>query len=110
MRFMRNLIRLILLLIFVAFFSINSGTVEVNFFPKDFLARSTVLQLPLFIIMVVFCILGFLAGSFSEYLRSYSQRKVARQKVEEVKILNNEIRQLRSKNRSETEEILNVLK
>ena len=110
MRFIKNLIIIFILIGCAAFFSMNSGIVEVNFFPKGLSIEFVAISLPLFVIMLFFMVVGFFLGTLSEYFRSYKYRKAARQKVEEVKSLSNEVKYLKNKTTSETEEILNLLK
>ena len=74
------------------------------------MVRSAVLQIPLFAIMIIFCIIGFFIGVALEYLRAHKHRRLVREKSVEIKKLMKEVKELRKKTTSDTGEILRILK
>ena len=110
MRSVKNLIIFVVVLGCAVFFSINSKVVEIQILPREFPIGTVVFHIPLFVVMLVFSVFGFFVGSFSEYFRSFRYRRAMRQKLAEVKSLNSEIKYLKNKTTTETEEILNLLK
>ena len=60
--------------------------------------------------MLIFIGAGFLLGTISEYLRAYRNRKVGQKSLTQAGKLYTESNHLRGNARSETDEILGLLK
>ena len=106
----KAIIFLIFILISVSFFSINSQLIDIRFFPVELSRLSTVVSVPLYVVMLIFIFIGLFLGTLSEYLRSLPARRVSKKRLEEVEKLNDKVKNLTRETSSETNEILGLLK
>jgi uncharacterized integral membrane protein len=98
------------IIIISIFFVSNVQQVSVNLVPPNFLEDTILFSAPLFVVMILFTVLGLSIGYCSEYLRSSKTRKIAKQSKKVAERLNIEVKTLKSKVNSESDEILNYLK
>jgi uncharacterized integral membrane protein len=110
MRFLLNTGIFFIIIICATFLSFNSQIVEIRFLPKGLTTNDFMLQIPIFILMLGFTFIGLFIGTLTEYLRSSKIRKLVQKKSNQVEDLNTQVNYLRTKSKSETDEILSLLK
>ena len=110
MKIFKNLIILGSVSLSACFLSINAQLVEIRLLPDLLSFEDSVVNVPLFIIMLIFMGAGLLLGTILEYFRSYRDLKVAKKNIIQDERRNTESKSLRSSVTSETDEILSLLK
>ena len=106
----KNLLILLFTFSCVCLLSINSQFVEIRLLPDNLYFTGVAIYGPLFIVILSFAGLGLLLGTVLEYFRAFKDRKAAKKNLNQAERLNIEIKHLRSNEKSETDEILSLLK
>jgi uncharacterized integral membrane protein len=94
----------------VCLLSFNSQSIEIRLLPNNLYFTGVALYVPLFVVILIFTGLGLLLGTVLEYFRTFKDRKAAKKYLNQAERLNIEIKHLRSNAKSETDEILSLLK
>ena len=110
MKLFKNLIIFFGTISFAGFLSINYQSVEIHLLPYGLNFTNVVLHLPLFIIILIFTGIGLLFGTIFEYLRAYKGRKLIQKHLIQADKLISESKSMISNKKSETDEILSLLK
>jgi len=110
MKLFKNLIIFCSTILFAGFLSINYQSVEIRLLPYGLNYTNVVLHLPLFLIILIFTGIGLLFGTIFEYLRAYKNRKLIQKHLIHSDKLISESKSMISNKKSETDEILSLLK
>mgnify|MGYP003327720250 CR=1 FL=1 len=110
MRIFKNLFFLFLMLICVAFLSINSHIIYIRILPSELNLSNDELKLPVYVIMLVFTALGFFLGTLFEYFRTRKDRRSVKKRLREVERLHVKGKYLTTGKTLEADEILRMLK
>ena len=110
MKLCKNLIILFVTILFAGFLSINYQSIEIRLLPYGLNFTDVVIHLPLFILILICIGIGLFFGIVFEYLRAYKGRKLIRKHSIQADKLILESKYLRSSKKSETDEILSLLK
>jgi|OM-RGC.v1.029464343 Protein of unknown function (DUF1049). len=110
MRLFVRLLTVTVVVIGAVFLGSNAQIVTVRLVPDEIDIGVPKYDVPLYFLALVFTIFGLVIGVLSEYLRAHKGRKNARKTLRQIEILNNEVKFLRGKSKSETDEILGLIK
>ena len=110
MKLFKNVIIFCVTILFVGFLTINYQSVEIRLLPYGLNYTNVVLHLPLFLIIIIFTGIGLLFGTMFEYLRAYKGRKLIQKHLTHADKLISESKSMISNKKSETDEILSLLK
>jgi uncharacterized integral membrane protein len=110
MKLFKNLIIFFGTISFAGFLSINYQSVEIRLLPYGLNSTNVVLHLPLFLIILLFTGIGLLFGTIFEYFRAYKGRKLIQKHLNQADKVLSESKHLISSKKSETDEILSLLK
>ena len=110
MRLFLRLLTATLVLMIGLFLGSNAQIVTIRLVPDEMDIGMPKYDVPLYSLVLAFTCVGLVIGVLSEYLRAYKYRKNARKTLRQIEILNNEVKFLRGKSKSETDEILSLIK
>ena len=110
-RIIRTSFSLLFIIILIIFCLGNRNLVNINFgFEILGSGGSSVFQLPLFIALLVALALGFVMGSFSEFLRGHKFRRDYRASAKSLVAVSNELDSLKREKNPHKEDLLSLLK
>ena len=110
MKLCKNLIVFFVIILFSGFLSVNLQIVEIRLLPYVLNSNHVVIHVPLFILILIFTGTGLLFGTVFEYLRAYKGRKLIQKHLIQADKLISESKFLKTSMKSETDEILSLLK
>lgn len=106
----KNLAIFAFICIFISFLTINSQIIYIRLLPDELTITNAVIYLPTFVVILIFTTLGLLLGVVSEFLRTWTVRKLSQKRLREVANLHAEVEYLKNGKTSETDEIIGLLK
>ena len=110
-RIIRTSFSLLFVIILIIFCLGNRNLVNINFgFEILGSGGNSVFQLPLFIALLVALALGFVMGSFSEFLRGHKFRRDYRASAKSLVAVSNELDSLKREKNPHKEDLLSLLK
>ena len=111
MRLIKSVLLAIILLGIVVLAIANRGMVTLNLLPEGLanLAPGLTLELPLFVVILGFVLLGLVIGYLFEYLREHKHRRLASQKIREADGLKREMSSLRRKTKTPKDDVLALM-